>query len=277
MRVWAGVFAGFVCLLAVGVARAQDAGGGQAAELKKRGDAAMDSLHYDEALSAYAEAYALSKDPALLYNRGRVYQARADYPAALAEFEAFAKVASPGLRARVPKLTQLLDEMRGKVARLWLRTDVSGARIVVRDRVLGTTPLTAPVALNAGEAAVEVLADGYAPYRQVVTLPGGETTELTVALTPKSPAGAAAAPLPGPKPVEGAASGPSLTESGTGPSRDAHDAEPKPVPARWWFWAGVGAVVVGSAVVTVALLTEKSPGTGDAFAPGQVRGPLVRW
>jgi hypothetical protein len=47
----------------------------------------------------------------------------------------------------------------------------------------------------------------------------------------------------------------------------------KPIVARWWFWAGVGVVVVGGAVLTGALLTERSASRGD-IQPGQVSAPI---
>lgn len=54
--------------------------------------------------------------------------------------------------------------------------------------------------------------------------------------------------------------------------------ESKPtIFSRWWFWTGVGVVVAGGTIVGIALLTEKSPGNGDGFAPEQVRAPLVRF
>src|SRR4051794_30916405 len=65
----------------------------RAAELKKRGDDAMDSLRYDDALAAYAEAYGITRDAALLYNQGRALQALGRYPEALASIERFAKEA----------------------------------------------------------------------------------------------------------------------------------------------------------------------------------------
>src|SRR5437899_856477 len=78
--------------LPVREARAQQAPAAEAdrvGALKKRGDDAMDSLRYADALAAYSEAYSLSKDPALLYNKGRADQALGDYPSALQELERF--------------------------------------------------------------------------------------------------------------------------------------------------------------------------------------------
>ena len=47
---------------------------------------------------------------------------------------------------------------------------------------------------------------------------------------------------------------------------------PKPITQKWWFWTGIGAVVVGGTVLTYALLTSRDPPSGS-IAPGQVRGP----
>src|SRR5262245_14749543 len=88
----------------------------RAAELKKQGDVAIDSMRYGEAVDAYSKAYALAKDPALLYNRGRALQALGDFPGALEALEGFDATASAELKARVPRLNALLTEVRAKVA-----------------------------------------------------------------------------------------------------------------------------------------------------------------
>ena len=50
----------------------------------------------------------------------------------------------------------------------------------------------------------------------------------------------------------------------------------KPLTSRWWFWTGIGVIVVGGVALTAALLTEKSAGRGD-IQPGQVAAPLIRF
>ncbi len=53
--------------------------------------------------------------------------------------------------------------------------------------------------------------------------------------------------------------------------------EKRGIVSKWWFWAGVGAVVVvGGAVITYAVLTERPAPQGDGFQPGQLSAPL-RW
>jgi hypothetical protein len=158
----------------------------EAAQRKQAGDAAMDALNYADALAAYTEAYALSKDPALLYNKGRVLQALARYPEALEQLEAFDHEAPPELRAKVPALAALLAEIRAKVSRLRLVANVSDARVLVRGSVVGKTPLAAPLALTAGPARVAVEAEGYFPFERELTLPGGETLELRAELVSRA-------------------------------------------------------------------------------------------
>jgi hypothetical protein len=279
----------------------------RAADLKKRGDDAMDSLRYDDALAAYAQAYAINHDPALLYNQGRALQALGRYPDALAAIERFAREASPDLRAKVPQLDQLLVDLRAHVAHLAIHCDLAGARVLVRDRVVGTTPLGGTIDLEAGKATLEIDAEGYVPYKRDLDLKGGTTTAVDAQLTPRGSAaflrvGSTAASaqvfvdgkLLGNAPVE------ATIEAGThkialhregyedvestvvlavGEHKDV-TLEPQknaPITTKWWFWAGVGAVVVGGVVVTYAALKEKPAGQGDSFSPSQVAAPLVKF
>jgi PEGA domain len=277
----------------------------KADELKREGDAAMGRLAYEQALDFYERAYALDPNPALLYNRGRALQALTRYPAALDQLEAFAREADPGLKARVPKLAELIASVKKRVSTLTLSCNVSGARVFVRQRVVGTTPLAA-LRLNSGPAVVEVTADGYHPYKKHVTLPGGSALELSVDLASKNTTGL----LEVSSPVAGAAVSIDGRHVGTVPVQTplpagkheltVHHAgydeadtsvvirvggttrvdvpldSPPPVTQKWWFWTGVGLVVVGGVALTAALLTERSADQGD-IPPGRVSAPLLHF
>jgi hypothetical protein len=272
-----------------------------AAELKKQGDLDMDALRYEEAIAKYTEAYRLSKDPALLYNRGRVYQARSQYVEALADLLAFQKDASPELRARVPALVELIDEIKGKVASVEIRCAVPNARVVVRDRVVGTTPL-APLQMLAGSAKVEVTADGYEPYLHDENLVGGKSIVIEVVLRAKTRTGVLTirTDVPARAFVDGVDVGETPVEITrepgthkvvlrrpdfddyatsvvvTGDQKKSVSLDlPKksPVTSKWWFWTGAGVIVVGTVATVFALTTEKSASSGSGFGPGQVRAP----
>ena len=276
-----------------------------AADLRQRGNEAMAAFKPGDAFEAYKRAYELSRDPALLYNMGRALEALEDYPSALARYEEFARLASPELRARVPKLDEAIASLRLRVAKLSVGCNVPGARVLVRDRTVGETAAAGEplfVSLAAGPATLEVDADGYTPFVRSVVLPGGGSLAIEAQLVPKAMAGllmvdtqpAGAAVL-----VDGRALGSAPVEAsvGSGPHEvvvrlpgfletstsvvvgvgerravTVKLGKTTPITQKWWFWAGIGAVVATGAIVTIAAFTERSPGTGT-IEPGQTHGP----
>jgi hypothetical protein len=275
----------------------------EAARLKKQGDAAMLDLHYEDALEAYSASYKLSPNPALHYNRARAFEALGRYPEALSAYEAFAHDAPPDLRAKVPGLDGHIAGVRKRVSTLTLNVPVKGARVILRDVVVATT--AAPLRLNAGKAKLEVTADGYQRYEKELDLPGGESLTVDVTLVPQAGDGtlvigaepAASLAIDGKSfgttPVEAKLPSGShtvtLSRSGyvtrtttivlaSGERKQLSlslEAEPG-ITSRWWFWTGVGAVVVGGTALTIGMLTSRDAGRGD-IDPGRVSAPLVRF
>ncbi len=275
----------------------------RAAELKRRGDAAMDSIHFSEAVDAYAQAYAITKDPALLYNRGRALEALGDFPGALDALEKFDAAASADLKTRVPKLAELLMDLRARVSSLRLTCNVAGARVLVREKIVGLTPLADALRVTQGTATIEVTADGYLPYRNTVTLPSGGALVLDVTLTrgAKTSVLVLRSSVPGTiatvdgkvvgnPPVEvqvepgshkigaraeGHADLETLAVVAQGDQKEI-DLQLKPkggITTKWWFWTGLGVVVAGGAAVSAALLIERKPSSGD-LSPGTVSAPI---
>jgi hypothetical protein len=278
----------------------------RAATLKRRADAEMESLRYSEALDDYNEAYKLTRDPALLYNRSRVLEALARFPEALELLDQFTRDASPELKARVPKLAELRTELRSHIASLSIRCAVNGARVLVDKRLVATTPVTDPVPLNAGAALLEVIADGYAAFQQRINLPKAGTLELEVRLEARKTSGASgqlsvsATPEGSDVFVDGKPFGQAPAEGEVAPGRhevvvshagfrdakvSATVAEEQrreltltlektsPITSRWWFWT-TGIVVVGAtaAAIGIAVAAHKSAGHGD-ISPGQISAP----
>lgn len=301
-----------VCLLVAfgvseGTALAQPtpADRAQAGALKRKADAEMDLLHYAEALASYTQAYDLTHDPALLYNRARVLEALERFSEALDTLERFASEASPELRARVPKLKELMAELNGRVTKLTVNCAVPNARVIVRDKVVATTPVSGPIRINAGTAELEVVAEGYIPFRQTIELPKAGVLVVDVTLVTREAKGqlvVSTTPEGADVKVDGKPLGRAPAEAQLVPgnhiilvSLDGYrdqktsavvvDGERKrvdlsleakpPITQTWWFWTGVGAVVVGATVgvLVYALTTERSAGSGD-IPPGQVAGPL---
>ena len=275
-------------------------------QLKVEGDAAFDAFLYADALRAYEASYEAPHDPALLFNRGRALQALGRYPEALEMFERFDKEASPGLRAKVPGLAKLIEDVRTRVATLRVTCNVAGAQVLVADRVVGETGTLGDVRLNAGTAVVKVTRDGFFPVKRDVQLKGSMLTTLEIKLLPRATSGVLAvivepaaarvtidgkfegnAPIelvlpagthdvslqsPGYEPLSSKAV---VRADGRVDVRLTMQATPS-VLSRWWFWTGVGAVVVSGVIIGVALTTNRNPGEGD-FSPGRATAPLFKF
>ncbi|HEU4407470.1 MAG TPA: PEGA domain-containing protein [Polyangiaceae bacterium] len=218
----------------------------RADELRRQGNQAWDEGRYADALVAYQEAASLSHDPKLFYNLAAASQKVGRNADALAWFLRFKANASPGELEQAPNLDKRITLLRNQVALLKVNVNVAGARVLVRDTVVGTKlpdrPLEVPV--NAGRAVIEISAEGYKPYREEIELPSGSPTLITVQLSQQGDA----------RP----------TERVVVFRERAVDA--RPFWSQWWFWTGVGVVVVGGAAAAYALSTEKATSG---------RGPVV--
>lgn len=296
-----GLAALCVVIVSAGVARASDLGDPRAVALKATGDAALEEGRYEEAIAAYDKAAAIEPHAVLAYNRGRALQGLGRYGAALDAIELFQRSAAPELLARVQHLDTLLKELRDHVAELQLDCPVSGARVSFGTELLGTTPLPGTVRVNAGSSKLRVQAQGYAPYEVTLDLSGGAlrrvrvelvrsgTAELLVGARPQNAEifldGTFRGRAPFKLSLEPGTHEVLATNPGYEPvrrqlllaagERRAVDLSLEQTPSllsRWWFWTGVGVVLVGTVATTVAITSERSPHGGN-IAPGVVSGP----
>jgi hypothetical protein len=275
-----------------------------AEKVKAEGDSSMQQLRYVEALEAYNRAFALYPDPRLLYNRGNACMALGRYPEALEQFEAFRDAAPQELKAKVPGLNDLIENVRTRVSTLEIVTRTRGARVVLGEQIIGTTPLAHPIKVNAGTVALELDAEGYEAYQQQVLLPGGGTLRLEPNLVPRPGTtllavrsqilgarvavdqreiGSAPAELmvsPGAHRVRvthpdyETTSLSTVVAAGEHKTLDVQLEGKKPLVAKWWFWTGVGVVVAGTVGAILIHNAERPADHGD-IAPGRAPAPLM--
>jgi hypothetical protein len=264
----------------------------------------MLSMHYADALGDYREALALTPDDVgLSYSIARAQQFLGNYPEALAALESFDARATPEAKTKVGTLDDLFAEIRPRVATLALKCSEVGARVLIRDKVVGTTPL-APTRLPAGASTLQIELDGFFPETRDIVLPGGGALSLEVEMHRKSTSGQlgiTSDPIGALIRVDGRDLGttsPRLELAlPAGPheifaSHDGYDdvklslmlgpgavrdvsvplEKSRSIATRWWFWSAVGVAVAGGVVLTYALTTEKGAGHGT-LSPGQVGGP----
>jgi hypothetical protein len=269
---------------------------------KRQGDEAMMALRYEEALAHYRRAYEATKNPALLYNMGRAYEGLADFPKALDALEEFSEKAAPDLKARVPKLAELVTDVRNRVATLILGSAVAGAEIRLGNRLLGKTkPGQMVFRVNAGPQTLAISHPDYFPFERPLTLAAGkiETVDIALASRTEQALLRVTSPVSGAAVViDGVAIGNVPAEVPMKPgqhrialSRDGYDraetsvviaagekkevsvpmAVRETITSKWWFWTGIGVVLVAGGVATyIALTTEKSA-TAGTIAPGTVK------
>ncbi|NUQ79890.1 MAG: PEGA domain-containing protein [Polyangiaceae bacterium] len=280
---------------------ADDTRRAEAAARKKAGDEAMDAFRFTDALAAYSDAYAITGDPALLYNMGRALQALNRFPEALDKLEAFDAAAPAELKARVPRLPALIAELRQRISTVTISTNIEGARVLVRNTAVGKAPLQKPVRLTAGTAEIEIDAEGYFPAKKIVELPGGSAISVHLDLFSKATTGVLAvktsakgaeviidgkrigiAPLelnlakgshrvvikhPEYRVYETSA----VVEAGRTKIVNATLETPS-IVTRWWFWTTVGVVAATGAAVAIIAVSPRPADTGT-IAPGQIEIP----
>ncbi len=263
----------------------------------------MDELRYGEAIAAYDAGYAAYPDPALLYNRGRAHQARGEFAQALADFERFRDTAPDDLLRRVPRLEELIHEVRDQVATVRIRCRTPGALVEIDGSQLGRCPVASPIHVSAGKLEIEATASGYHPYRRQFETHGGEILDIDIALGLVQTTGVLK--ISGPSDaevfVDGRHVGRAPAELTVTPGRHRivlrrpayreaqasvvvaagedrgvriEPKDRKPLTSRWWFWTAVGVGVAGG-VTTAALLIERPPDDGEHFEPSRVSGPLT--
>lgn len=273
----------------------------EAGHLKSAADVLMDQDRYADAIVLYQRAYELSSDPALLYNQGRALEALGDYPAALEKLEIFERDASPTVRAKVPGLHELIVDLRGRISTLVVRTNAPAARLLVRQKDEGIINVEKRLSTRAGAASVEIDAEGYETFRRDVELSAGATIVVeanliakkrdalvVVRTTPSAdvlfdgkPLGRAPLQVRATAgPHELVARAPGYYEErvpmtlALGDRRDV-DLELRSTPgiaSKWWFWTGIGAVVLGGVAAAIVVTREKPHSTGS-FSPSSVAGP----
>jgi hypothetical protein len=285
---------------------APESSAARALRLQDQGDRAMLDMRYVDALSLYEQVRALDPaDVGLDYSIARAHQMLGEFPQALTALEHFEQRASVEEKATVGGLQQLFLDLRSRVSQLHLRCNQVGARVLLSDRVIGTTPLPQSTRLSAGAATIQIEMAGFFPVTREVILPGGGALELEVELHARSrsslllvqtrPEGATVlvdgrrigTSSPRAELIVAAgshqvaarregyeeASLPVVLPAGSTRSLTVSLERTVPLSHRWWFWTAVGVVVAGSVAVGIALVTERAPGHGS-LAPGQVRAPL---
>jgi tetratricopeptide (TPR) repeat protein len=216
-------------LLGEGPARA-DARTEKAREHYLQGDAYYKLDKYADALHEYEQAYIAKPDPSFLYNIAQCHRLMGNKPEAIKFYRRYLNDA-PGVpnRAIAEKHIKELEAamLRGPEAADAEHAPAGSAP------ALPPRPMPAPVSASTPTPAPN---------------PGPRSTPEKLALEAPPPA----SPPPASPPTLSSA------ESAAGVPEPAH-----PFYTKWWFWTGVGAVVLGALIVGAAASRDPSCPAGS--------------
>lgn len=177
---------------------------------------------YDEALIEFQRAYDLSPHPSVLYNIAATHRELSHYGESIQFFERFLDQGrgrlAPALLARAE--AELAD-VRARIGAVIVDVAPAGVTVTVDGRVLGTTPMTAPVILGPGRHTFVLRAPWGQTETRVVTIAAGDRATVALAMS-----------APGARPDPGSGiNAPGTTPAGTG--HDPHDPhDPALVPGH---------------------------------------------
>jgi hypothetical protein len=194
---------------------------------------------YAEALKEYKAAYIAKADPAFLFNIGQCYRKMDKNAEALDFFQQYLKKAPPD----DPNRAQVEARIRNIQAGLNSDYDPFAKPEAVKTAlppVVEVRPVSAPGPISLPEPAQQPSARSSLPVQQQT------------------------APTSVPTPSAGQPAGVDLAVSA--PAKE--DQVSKPIYGTWWFWTGVGAVVVAGTVTAIALSSRG----GGTNVPGTTLG-----
>lgn len=226
-------------LALAGPATAQPANSRALEEARTRFQAGVQLFHegsLDAALAEFRKAYQLAPTYRVLYNIAQVQFELHNHVEALKSFRQYLTEGGSEVPAdRRAQVEGEIQKLERRVALLEISTDVDGADILVDDVPIGTSPLRAPVMVNAGNRRVTAIKVGRVTTAQALTAAGGERVKVHLELPEVLVA----------RPLE--------RVGGPGP------AAAPPEPSRTKMWVALAATTaLGIGAGTFGLLTQQA-------------------
>ncbi len=259
---------------AVSHSTATEADRAAALALVREGNRLLDQGHPAQALDKFREARRRVGGDKLRFNIAQALAGMQGHERdAYLEFEQFLEQvpnATPGVtkaaRDELARLGALLSFLR-------IEVKPGGADVKLDGASVGAAPIGKPLVLVPGSHQLEITSGGFMPYRATIVVGAGQERSEAVTLAPvRPPPPVAIAPrvltAPSPPalaPPSSPPPAPAMTlASGEGESRPAPGTSASPIYGRWWFWAGVGAVVLG---VASAVALTRGTSTSHSCPP----------
>lgn len=147
------------------------------------------------------------------------------------------KVSVPG-----GKQTEVEAKLTAVSAIISVKSDVDDAQVLINGRLIGTAPVV-DYEFPPGPVTISVIKEGFKEDKQKLTLVAGKDYPIEVKFKPAEVAAAATD-----RPIETTLT--PLVDTTPPPIEVKKGPVETPIYQRWYFWAGVGAVVVAAAAGT---------------------------
>ncbi len=139
---------------------------------------------YALALIEFERAYSYVPDFRVLYNIGQVSIQLGRYARASQALEQYLKIGAAKVpAARVKAVHNDLTMLEGRTAHVTVKSNVDGADVTLDDVLLGKTPITDSVLVDAGEHKITVQKAGYVTHTEPLVLAGRDESSLQIDLT----------------------------------------------------------------------------------------------
>jgi hypothetical protein len=212
----------------------------------KRGMAAYNLGHYDEAASEFEAAYRLFLDPALLFNIAQAHRLNGDVDKALNGYRSYLRTVPPGTRNRAAA-----ERWSQELERVAARPHPTAA-----PSATATAPLPSAPPPDAPPAPA---ATGTASPTSTHSVATAATPASPSALTTKPPSSLALASPPAASPSL-AAPTPVTSAPATTLVMPATTTRPEEARAsssnHWWIWTIAAGVAIGAGVATALVLSK---------------------
>ncbi len=156
----------------------------EAAERYERGLSLYSGGEYVLALVEFERAYQLAPNYRVLYNVGQVRIQLGRYSKAREALEQYLKQGGDEITAERKRAVAVdLQMLAERTALLNIVSNEAGAEISLDTIMIGTTPLAAPIVVDAGEHTVEVRKIGFYSKSSQVTLAGRDELQVKLEIT----------------------------------------------------------------------------------------------
>lgn len=133
----------------------------------------------------FMRAYELSHNPRVLFNVGVCDKNVARYARAVAVWNRQLQEGTTALSAEEAQTTRAaIEAVQQFVSTVQVTANVEGATLLIDDESAGTTPLSAPVAVDVGRHVLRLRKQGFQDQTIDVTIAGGRAEQVTFKLEP---------------------------------------------------------------------------------------------